>query len=43
MSNNINDFIKSISRSFEIGKEEFGLNIDKVNIPERIDPDRVIH
>ncbi|PKZ96353.1 retron St85 family effector protein [Streptococcus parasanguinis] len=43
LSNNINDFIKGKSRSFEIGKEEFGLNFEEVKLTVRIDPDRVLH
>lgn len=43
LSNNINDFIKSKSRSFEIGKEEFGLNFEEGKLTVRIDPDRVLH
>ena len=43
LSNNINDFIKGKSRSFEIGKEEFGLNFEEVKLTVRIDPDRVPH
>ncbi|RKV95227.1 MAG: hypothetical protein D8H99_25830 [Streptococcus sp.] len=43
LGDNIDDFIKSKSRSFEIGEEEFGLNFEENKLTVRIAPDKVLH